>query len=48
MEYNREQLVKAISQYNDEFIEEPNNFSEITDAENDAELQVDKLLSFIK
>ena len=46
--YTREQLIKAMDKYNKQFINNPSDFSDITENENSAIEQVDHLLSLVE
>ncbi len=47
MMYTRDQLIKAMEKYNTEFLENPDDFEDISHEPFCAKNQVDKLLSFI-
>ena len=47
MKYTREQLIKAQRKYNRDFLQNPQDYSEIETTEECATDQIDQLLSFI-
>ncbi len=48
MKYTREQLIKAMKKYNNEVLENPDGFDELSSDENCAIEQVDKLISLVE
>lgn len=48
MKYTREQLIKGMQKYNQDYISNPDDYSEIDGELWTAEAQVDKLLTFVK
>jgi len=48
MKYTREQLIKAMQKYNNEVLDNPDGFDELSSDEDCAIEQVDKLISLVE